>query len=85
MKGMKKKFMSYAIFMAAAAAAQPDFYTGASRGYAKKMTKQDLPRWNVGGQIIFAKDALQDFEKDDFLRLAKLTKSKTFIIFYLYV
>ena len=57
MKGMKKKFMSYAIFMAAAAAAQPDFYTGASRGYAKKMTKQDLPRWNVGGQIIFAKDA----------------------------
>lgn len=32
------------------------FDTGTSRVYAKKITKQDLPRWDVGGQIIFAKD-----------------------------
>lgn len=32
------------------------FYTGPSTVYAKKITKRDLPRWDINGHIIFAKD-----------------------------
>lgn len=31
------------------------FDTGTSTVYAKKITKQDLPRWDIGGHVIFAK------------------------------
>lgn len=55
MKGLKLLMANAAIM--AAACDQKIFDTGTSRVYAKKITKQDLPRWDVGGQIIFAKDA----------------------------
>lgn len=56
MKGLKL-LMANAAIMAAAACYKNLFDTGPSTVYAKKITKQDLPRWDVGGQIIFAKDS----------------------------
>ena len=32
------------------------FDTGPSNIYVKEKTKHDLPRWDVGGHVIFAKD-----------------------------
>ena len=41
----------------AAATDKKLFDTGPSKIYVKPIQKHDLPRWDVGGQIIFAKDA----------------------------
>ena len=56
---MKSKFalLAAGAMLMASAYDKKLFDTGTSRVYFKKITKQDLPRWDVGGQIIFAKDA----------------------------
>ena len=55
MKGLKL-LMAHAAIMAAAAADKNLFGMGTSTVYAKKITKQDLPRWEINGHILFAKD-----------------------------
>ena len=54
----RKKFalLAASAMLMASAYDKKIFDTGASTVYAKKITKQDLPRWDVGGHVIFAKD-----------------------------
>ena len=56
---MKKQFalLAAGAMLMASAYDKKMFDTGPSNVYVKKITKHDLPRWDVGGQIIFAKDA----------------------------
>lgn len=43
--------------MMAAASDKQLFDTGLSKVYVKPISKTDLPRWDVNGNVIFAKDA----------------------------
>ena len=51
------QLLAAATMMMAAATDKQLFDTGPSKIYVKPIQKHDLPRWDVNGHVIFAKDA----------------------------
>ena len=57
MNRAKFQLLATAAMMMAATSDKQLFDTGPSKIYVKPIQKHDLPRWDVNGHIIFAKDA----------------------------
>lgn len=51
------QLLAAATMMVAAATDKQLFDMGPSKVYVKPISKTDLPRWDVNGNVIFAKDA----------------------------
>lgn len=52
----KFQLLATAAMMMAAASDKQLFDTGPSKVYVKPISKTDLPRWDVNGSVIYAKD-----------------------------
>ena len=56
MNRAKFQLLAAAAMMMAAASDKQLFDTGPSKVYVKPISKTDLPRWDVNGSVIYAKD-----------------------------
>lgn len=56
MNRTKFQLLATAAMMMAVASNKPLFDTGPSKVYVKPIAKKDLPRWDVNGHVIYAKD-----------------------------
>lgn len=56
MNKVKFQLLASAALLMAAATEKQLFDTGTSKIYIKPMPKKDLPKWEINGHTIFAKD-----------------------------